>query len=150
MENQHVLMTGPVARWENVTALACLCTIHLAVLANLFLFAFPVFCPFVFHLPLWFPYKRFPIKPPFCHSFISLIYFYLLCSWCCVCVFPFFELFFSVTGLFVFHLFARFVSLFQNDPALFLDSRSANANAECNNMWLCSQCSCHLVYSEPL
>lgn len=32
--------------------------------------------------------------------------------------------------LFVVHLFVRFVFLFQNDAALLLESRSANANAE--------------------
>lgn len=44
----------------------------------------------------------------------------------------------------------RFVFLFQNDAALLLESRSANANAEWNNNCVYSQCFCHLVYSNPL
>lgn len=58
--------------------------------------------------------------------------------------------YYDFVPLFVVHLCVRLVFLFQTDAALLLDSRSANANAEWNNKCVCSQCSCHLVYSGPL
>lgn len=59
METQHVEITEPVAWWENVTALACLYKIRLAVLI-FFLSAFPVFCSIVSFSSFGFSTSVFP------------------------------------------------------------------------------------------
>lgn len=95
-----------------------------------------------------------PLKRPFrafrCYLFPSRVVFLVFA----------FDFFSSQTSLFLLPLpLLRFRSslcgsfvcqVFLCQTALLLDSRSANANAECNNKCVCSQCSCHLVYSWPL
>lgn len=89
METQHVNITGPVAWWENVTALACLCRTPLApvfvvcILSSVFLF-------FIF-LFIWFSKNvLFPDNPVFGLPFLELV---LCCEYGAVC---FYSVLFSV------------------------------------------------------
>ena len=128
---------------------------------GLLLSAFPVFRSIVSFSSFDFSSSVFPETT----LFLAFLWFNFLCCdygvvCVCVCVCFFFLSFrfcswtyFSVLkclsfcGSFVCEILCSF---FQNDAALLLDSRSANANAEWNNKCVYSQCSCHLVYSDPL
>lgn len=86
METQHMEITGPVAWRENVTALACLYRIPLAVLVFFFLHSlcFVQLFPFLSLVSL----KVFSPIQPFL-AFLYLIYPFVLWLWCCVCAFSF-------------------------------------------------------------
>lgn len=97
------------------------------------------------------------IQPFFFLAFVCFLFFPSLCLQCLCFHFVFPDLpvllstaIITVSFLSLWFICVRFVFLFQSDAALLLDSRSANANAEWNDKCVCSQCSCHLVYSGPL
>lgn len=89
METQHVEITGLVAWWENVTALACLYKIPLAAMVFCFLHSlcFVQFGSFSF---LWFSTSVFPDTPLFWLTFIWVIFFLcVVIMVLCLCVFLF-------------------------------------------------------------
>lgn len=144
METQHMKITGPVAWRENVTALACLCKIPLAAVV------FFLFCiPRVFSVvsSSFFVFFQNVVSPK--NLFVGLFYLifdFILCFVCfyhSVCVF----LLFSVLPFFLYlvhHLFVCFIFV-ETDTALLLESKT-----EWNHTCAHSQCSCHLVRSNPL
>lgn len=131
METQHVEIIEPAARWENVTALACLHWIPLAALVLFFFLHSLCFDHFFCSLS---SVSVHPDTTLYLLSFVSLPFFVLWLQ-CCVCAF-FFSVWFcswnyfsvETVYLFVVHLFVGFVFLFQYDAALLLESQSANAN----------------------
>lgn len=86
MKTQHVWITGLVARWENVTALACLYRIPLAVLVFLFLHSLCFVQLYSFSF-FGFSTSVFPDTTLFGFPLFHL--FFVLWLWCCVCVFSF-------------------------------------------------------------
>lgn len=138
METQHVEITGLVAWWENVTALACLYRIPLAMTVFFFLhsLSFVQLIPSLSLVSL----QVFPlIHPPFFGFPLFILFFCVVTGIVFVC-FPFVSVLFltllfcfrrkclSFCGSFVCENCVSFSP--KNYAALLLESRSANANAE--------------------